>query len=151
MTEAEVQSALRRWFRDRGYSVSEKRKLAGGNKIDLVAESEQSSWYVEVNGDYDTDPAQYNTNFDTGIGLLVKGMTRLDNRTEYAIAILVDRTGRGENLSYRLALPKYSRTLAFGVLNIHLMLMHSDESVDVVEPAGVRAYLASVNPSIRAR
>ena len=101
MIEAEVQRVLRNWFRKRGYSVLENVKLEGGNRIDFVAKSERDEWFVEVKGDYDKNVAQYSVNFDTGMGQLLKGITRLDGQTKYAIGIPISRTERGERLSYR--------------------------------------------------
>jgi len=77
--------------------------IGSGNKIDLVAKSEHEEWFVEAKGDYDSNSAQYTVNFDTGIGQLLKSISRLDKETKYAIAIPMDRTERGEKLSYCIA------------------------------------------------
>jgi hypothetical protein len=142
MTEAEVQAVICRWFRDRGYTVDQDCLSEGGNKLDVVARSRDAEWRVEVKGDYDANPAQYNVNFDTGIGQLVKSITSLDGTRRYAIAIPVSRTESGHRLSYRSILPKYSRSMAFEALNIHLLLVRDDESVQVIAPAEVTQHLA---------
>ncbi len=150
MIEVKVQKVLRSWFETRGYSVRENVELEGGNSIDLVA-SEREEWFVEVKGDYDANVAQYNVNFDTGMGQLLKGITRLDNRTKYAIGIPISRTERGERLSYRLVLPKYSRSLVFEALNIHFLLVHDDRLVEEIAPDKARYFLSSVDSRIRVR
>jgi len=151
MVEAEVQRVLRGWFRDRKYSVQGEVELEGGNRIDLVAKSEGEEWFVEVKGDYDNNVAQYSVNFDTGMGQLLKGMARLDDQTKYAIGIPISRTERGERLSYRLVLPKYSRSLVFEALSIHFLLVRDDESVEAIAPDKARAFLNTVDPRIRMR
>ena len=149
MKEAEVQQILRGWFQNRGYLVLEDAESEGGNKIDLVAKSEHEDWLVEIKGDYDRSTAQYNVNFDTGMGQLLKSITRLDSRTKYAIGIPISRTEQGEKLSYRLILPKYSRSLVFEALNIHLLLVRDDRSVEIIAPDEVRSFLSSINPQIQ--
>jgi len=149
MREDEVQEVLNHWFQQRGYSVRENVAINSGNKIDLVAKSEHEEWFVEAKGDYDRNSAQYTVNFDTGIGQLLKSISRLDEQTKYAIAIPMGRTERGEKLSYRRILPKYCRSLAFDALNIHFLLVHDDKSVEIITPSGARNFLCSINPKIQ--
>ena len=144
MKESEVREALRLWFRARGYTLTEDALTSSGNKIDLVAESGHEVWYVEAKGDYDASAAQYNVNFDTGMGQLLKSITRLDDHTKYAIAIPFSRTERHEKLSYRRILPKYAASLALGTLSIHLLLVRDDMSVEVIAPDDAGRFLASV-------
>lgn len=149
MKEAEVQRILCRWFQSQGYSVFENIKVGGGNRLDLAAESEHEDWFVEVKGDYDASTAQYSVNFNTGMGQLLRSITKLDDRTKYAMGIPFSRTERGEKLSYRLILPKYAKSLVFEVLNIHLLLVRDDRSVEVIEPGKVRGYLSSIDSRSR--
>ena len=149
MTEGDVQKILRDWFRNNGYKVTEDEKWKAGNKVDLLAESENDTWIVEVKGDYDCDTAQYTVNFDTGLGQLLKSITQLDDQTKYAIGIPFSRTERGEKFSYRLILPKYSKSLVFEKLNIHFLLIWDDGSVEVIEPDRVNVFLGEINPNIR--
>ena len=87
---------------------------------------------------YDKNSAQYNVNFDTGMGQLLKSVTRSDGRMRYGIAIPFSRTERREILSYRRILPKYSHSLAFELLNIHVLLVRDDRTVEMIQPAAVR-------------
>jgi hypothetical protein len=137
MTESDVQGVVARWFADQGYSVRETCVIDGRNNCDLVATSEATEWRVEVKGDYDKNSAQYNVNFDTGMGQLLKSVTHSDGRIRYGIAIPFSRTERRENLSYRRILPKYSHSLAFELLNIHVLLVRDDRTVEVVQPSAV--------------
>ena len=149
MEEAEVERILSSWFQSQGYSVVMNIEVGGGNRLDLAAKSEHEDWFVEVKGDYDANTAQYSVNFDTGMGQLVRSITRLDDRTKYAIGIPFSRTERGEKLSYRLILLKYAKSLVFEALNIHLLLVRDDRSVEVVVPGQVRGFLSSIDSQIR--
>ena len=148
MKEDEVQEALGDWFQQQGYFVRKEVDIGFSSEIDLVAKSENEEWLVEVKGDYGKT-AQYTVNFDTGIGQLLKNMSRLDKQTKYAIGIPISTTERGEKLSYRLILPKYSKSLAFESLNIHLLLVRDDRSVEVIIPSRVIDFLHSINPEIQ--
>jgi len=142
--EVKVQNILCCWFKHQGYSVECCEELESGNKIDLRAKSGCEEWLVEVKGDYDRKVSQYQTNFDTGMGQLLKSITRLDDRIKYAIAIPINSTERKEKFSYRLILPKYSKSLVFEVLNIHLILVRDDKSVEVIAPCKVKEVLCKI-------
>ena len=144
MQEAMLQSILKDWFRRKGYRTSENVIMPAGNSIDLVAKSEQEEWLIEIKGDYEKLTSQYNTNFDTGIGQILKSVDHLDAKTKYAICIPYSSTERGEKFSYRLILPKYSKTIMFEKLNIHLILVRNDRSVEIIEPLHVKDFLSKV-------
>ncbi len=141
MTEAEVQEALVHWLQEQGYSTSETCVVEGGNRVDVIGTADRHEWRIEVKGDYDKSGAQYNVNFDTGIGQLVKGITRIDGRVRYGIAIPFSRTERRDILSYRRILPKYSESAAFEALNIYLLLVRDNGTVESVAPPAVRTFL----------
>jgi hypothetical protein len=148
MTEARVQEIVAEWLRREGYSVTEKQKSDAGVEVDLVARSARDAWVIEVKGDYDRNSAQYNVNFDTGMGQLLKSVSVLDGATKYAIAVPFTRTERRERLSYRRILPKYARSLAFERLNIHLLLVRDDESVEVIAPNRVGSFVVSIGSTV---
>src|SRR5437867_4075269 len=101
MTEREVQAAMVRWFELRGYSLAEKARVEGGNRIDIRATSgADGEWRVEVKGDYDRRSAQYTVNFDTAMGQLLKSITRIDPLVKYGVAIPFSRTESRGTLTY---------------------------------------------------
>ena len=151
MKEKEVQKVLKEWFENKGFKVIENVKVNYENSVDLVATKENEKWIIEVKGDYDRNTAQYNVNFDTGMGQLLKSITIIDDKTKYAICIPFSRTERGEKLSYRLILKKYSKSIIFEILNIHLILIRDDESVEIISPNNVRKFLTSIDPKIKRR
>jgi len=151
MKEKEVQKVLKEWFENKGFKVIENVKVNSENCVDLVATKENEKWIIEVKGDYDRNTAQYNVNFDTGMGQLLKSITIIDDKTKYAICIPFSRTERGEKLSYRLILKKYSKSIIFEILNIHLILIRDDESVEIISPKNIIKFLTSINPKIKRR
>ena len=151
MKEKEVQKVLKEWFENKGFKVIENVKVNSENCVDLVATKENEKWIIEVKGDYDRNTAQYNVNFDTGMGQLLKSITIIDDKTKYAICIPFSRTERGEKLSYRLILKKYSKSIIFEILNIHLILIRDDESVEIISPKNIIKFLTSINPKIKKR
>lgn len=150
MKEARVQAIIDKWFRNRGFDVEENFYLDTENKIDVIAKKGLEQWIIEVKGDYDRNTAQYNVNSDTGMGQILKSITKIDNNTKYAICIPFSRTERGEGLFYRLILPKYSKSVIFEVLDLHLVLVRDDESVEIVMPKDVRRFLSEIDTRIRA-
>ena len=151
MKEKEVQKVLKEWFENKGFKVIENVKVNSENCVDLVATKENEKWIIEVKGDYDRNTAQYNVNFDTGMGQLLKSITIIDDKTKYAICIPFSRTERGEKFSYRLILKKYSKSIIFEILNIHLILIRDDESVEIISPKNIIKFLTSINPKIKRR
>ncbi len=146
MQENEVQEILVEWFENREYDVSEEIRGPAGNRVDIVARKEEEKWIVEVKGDYN-DPAQYYVNFNTVVGQLLRSITSIQPQIHYAIAIPFSRTERGETASYRSILSQYSRSLAFELLKISLILVRDDRSIEVIEPHRVKEYLQTQIPT----
>ncbi len=65
MDERELEGALRTWLRARGFKV-----YRGPRPIDLLAEKERRSWWIECKGDQKNDRA-LRLSFFTGLGQLV--------------------------------------------------------------------------------
>lgn len=149
MNEAQTQKILKGWFEGRGFETIENIKINSNNNVDLVAKKEKEKWIIEVKGDYDRNSAQYNVNFDTGMGQILKSINTLNEKTNYAICIPFSRTKLGEKLSYRLILKKYSKSIIFEKLNIHIILVKDDETVDVINPKDIKAFLSSIDTKIR--
>lgn len=153
MKESHVKNILKKWFKDRGYEVldpDENIQIRSKVKVDLIAKKDEQ-WIIEAKGDYDRNTAQYNVNFDTGMGQLLKSISTLNNKTKYAICIPFSRTERGERFSYRLILRKYSKSIIFEVLNIYIILVGDDESVEVIPPKDVISFLSTIDPKIKIR
>lgn len=149
MNEAEVQRILKKWFEKNGFETIENVQLNSENNVDLIAKRGNEKWIIEVKGDYNRNTAQYNVNFDTGVGQILKSITTLNEERKYGICIPFSRTEKGEKLSYRLILKKYSTSIVFEVLNIHILLVRDDESVEVILPTDVRKFFGSISPEIK--
>lgn len=151
MEEPEVEETLLDWFKKRGYMVEKQFLATGSNKVDIRAIKNQEQWLVEVKGDYDGSPAQYNVNFDTGIGQLIKSISVVNKNVNYATCIPFTRTEQCKQLSYRLILPKYSRSVVFEKLNITLILVRDDKSVEIIKSKDVKSFLSAISPEVKHR
>jgi len=149
MKEFEVENAVMDWFKKRGYTVEREFLGPGGNKIDMRARKNQEQWIVEAKGDYDKNTAQYNVNFDTGIGQLIKSISTVNENVNYAICIPFTKTEQREKLSYRLILPKYSKSVVFEKLNISLIFVRDDKSVEIIKSKDVKSFLSTINPEVK--
>jgi len=85
------------------------------------------------------------------MGQILKSISVLNEGIKYAICIPFSRTERGEKLSYRLILKKYSKSLVFELLNIHIILVRDDESIEIIYPQKVCSFLNTIDPEIRRR
>jgi len=83
MNEADVQRILKKWFEIKGFETIENVQLNSENSVDLIAKQGNKKWIIEVKGDYDRNIAQYNVNFDTGMGQILKSITTLNEETKY--------------------------------------------------------------------
>lgn len=151
MNEVDACWIIKDWFEKRGFEALENVKINSENKVDLIAKKGDEEWIIEVKGDYDKRTEQYYVNFDTGMGQILKSITKQDDKTRYAICIPFSRTERGEKLSYRLILKKYSKSIVFELLNIYLILIRDDESVELIHPKDVSSFLNAIDPKIRVR
>ena len=151
MNEARACWILKNWFVKRGFETLENVQINSENNVDLVAKKEDKEWIIEVKGDYDRSTGQYSVNFDTGMGQILKSITKLNDETKYAVCIPFSRTEHGEKLSYRLILKKYSKSIVYELLNIYLILVRDDESVEIINPKDVSSFLHAIDPKIRLR
>ena len=151
MKEVLTQRILKKWFEKKGFKTYENVKINSENKVDLIAKKQDEEWIIEVKGDYDSRTEQYSVNFDTGMGQILKSITRLNEHINYAICIPFSRTERSEKLSYRLILKKYSKSIIFELLNIYIILVRDDESIELIHPRNVSSFLNAIDPTIRAR
>jgi len=83
MNEADVQRIVKKWFEIKGFETIENVQLNSENSVDLIAKQGNKKWIIEVKGDYDRNIAQYNVNFDTGMGQILKSITTLNEETKY--------------------------------------------------------------------
>ena len=147
--ELEVQIILREWFKKMEFEVIENVILDAGNKVDLIAKKDNEKWIVEIKGDYNNSTAQYNVNFDTGMGQILKSISTVIEGINYAICIPISSTEQGRKLSYRRILKKYSKSRVFELLNIHMILVGDDKSVEIIDPKDVTSFIDTIDPTIK--
>ena len=112
-------------------------------RVDIIASDDNDTWIIEAKEDYDKNPRTYTHSFETAIAQLLKSMVKIGKRFHYAIAIPFSRTEKRERFSYKLILCKYTKSQFFQKLNIHLILVRDNKTVEVIEPKDVNRFLGS--------
>lgn len=112
-------------------------------KVDIIANDDSDTWIIEAKGDYDKNPRTYTNSFEAAIAQLLKSMVKIGKRFHYAIAIPFSRTEKRERFSYRLVLCKYTKSKFFEILNVHLILVRDDKTVEIISPKDVNRFLDS--------
>jgi len=112
-------------------------------RVDIIASDDNDTWIIEAKGDYNKNPRTYTNSFETAIAQLLKSMVKVGERFHYAIAIPFSRTERHERFSYELILCKYTKSKFFEILNVHLILVRDDETVEIISPKDMNSFLES--------
>jgi hypothetical protein len=87
----------------------------------------------------------YLKQFEAAMGLLVDTQAKSDSPLKLGLALAFNSTQRGETRSYRRALKKYTSSVVFTDLNIHLLFVRDDASVEVLPPEAINPFLRDLN------
>ncbi|MDH5506413.1 MAG: hypothetical protein OEZ02_04265 [Anaerolineae bacterium] len=145
MDRDHVLLAVQAWFTAQGYHLAP----AGHAQVDLCAQRAAEEWQVALHGDQ-TAPMDYLRAFEAGMSQLVAA-SQVEGAPTGALALAVafGSTQRGESLSYRRALKKYTSSTVFADLNIHLLLVGDDQTVQPIPPDEVNAFLRGLDGYVR--
>jgi len=138
--EHQVQKIVCKWLRDQGYIVIEnctddpnifdditKCRTSKTFGIDIVAQKSSEKWIIQVKGETKGGTAAGEVDFYTGIGQLLRYMTKINEKTHYALAI--PSTPHFTNV-----LQKFRYSKAILILKLHLILVNRDGSVKLIPP-----------------
>lgn len=111
--------------------------------------SGKPDWFVVGDGDQPNDD-DYIRSFDSLMDNVVAHARKEEerNKTNLGIALAFSSAERGDNRSYRQILKKYSRSVVFNDLQIHLLLVREDGSVEMIVPIEVNDFLKNLNSYI---
>jgi hypothetical protein len=118
---SELKQALITHFSPKGLAVNEDAALS----CDLVLESANQKWGIV----FCPDKARREGPADLQLGM----------------AIAFASTAHGQSPSYRRALKKYSNSIVFEDLGLHLFLVSSAMAVDVLKPTEVNAFMRDLD------
>jgi hypothetical protein len=135
MTPSELTAALQSWAAAQNLTLTESGNL-------LYAEPD--GWRIALAPDV-PDEMDYLKQFEQAMGLLVAAQAETESQLNLGLALAFSSTQRGETLSYRRALKKYSSSVVFTDLNIHLLFVRDDASVEVLPPEAINPFLRDLN------
>jgi hypothetical protein len=147
MEKIQVLNSCKQWFGEQGYTLAAEAKYP----VDVVAQRGADHWLVSALGDR-PDEKQYLYAFDEAIDRLIGANAELGYDVLMGVALPFSSTEDGQDLSYRRALKKYSNSIIFIDLNISLLLVRDDASLEVIAPDAANPFLRDLNRLIgRAR
>ena len=150
MEKIQVVASCKQWFADQDYAVDEQVEISGGWRVDLSAVRGEDRWLVSAVGDH-LDEKRYLYDFDGSIDRLITTNAQLGRDALMGVALPFSSTEQGQDLSYRRALKKYSNSIIFLDLNISLLLVRDDASLEVIAPNLVNPFLRELNRLIGRR
>ena len=106
--------------------------------------------YLTACGDYPR-PEDYILRFDAAMDELISYSQTAPGFPQLGLAVAFSSTERRSDHSYRRVLKKYTRSIVFADLHIHLLLVREDQSLEVIMPGEVNAFLKNLNPYIQAK
>lgn len=113
----------------------------------LRALNNGAGWLISICEDKGA-PQEYLYSFDAAMDALIREQASTAASVKLAAAVAFASTMRKDDLSYRKALKKYSRSIIFPDLGIHLLLLHAHGGLEVITPEKVNAFLQNLNRHI---
>lgn len=143
MGEGGLRAAVSTWLAGQGFA--EPQVSSRGNL--MRAQGDAAGWVIGLCDDKES-PRGYLFAFDGVMDILIRESTSAAPGTNLAAAVAYGSTLRGEELSYRKALKKYSSSIIFLDLGFHLLLVGDDGGLEVVPPVEVNTFLRNLNRHI---
>ena len=106
--------------------------------------AEQPGRFVTGLGDH-PEPDAYIRAFDGAMDVLVAYAGSVEEMPQLGLALAFSSAERGEDTSYRQVMKKYTRSVVFEDLQIHLLLARDDGSVEDIPPGEVNLFLIDLN------
>lgn len=141
-------SLTEKYFRDKSF------KSQGGDsfrEIDLLCRKGNIDWAIAILADQPNE-VDYLKAFEKGMQSLIAydQHDSASRENNFALALAFDSTLGGKIRSYRRALNKYSNSIIFEDLGIHLLLAHDDGRIEHYVPDDVNLFLRKLNIRIAA-
>jgi hypothetical protein len=111
---------------------------------DLVLQKEGVKWGIVFCPDK-TDGTGYLGAFETAMQRVVDARREGPADLQLGMGVAFASTAHGQSPSYRRALKKYSNSIVFEDLGLHLFLVTGEKAVDVLKPAEVNAFMRDLD------
>jgi len=145
MDIAELRTALVKYFTGQGFT--ETKQAAVG--LDLAFEKGNERWGLALCPDRDEGMA-YLGAFETAMQKIVDAH-QADANMKMGLGIAFGSAAAGQHPSYRRAFKKYSNSIVFEDLGLHLFLVQTSRQVMELEPSGVNLFLRDLDRWIAQR
>lgn len=144
MKTSAVHQSVMHWLASQGYAGVRDSKQVNS----LRTWGHDAEWYVVLRGD-ENKVFDYVHAFDDAVNAVIStDQAVTDLPRKLAIAIAFSSTLRGGRHSYARGLRKYSNSIIFTDLAIHLLLVRDDLSVEMILPEDVNEFLRDLNTLI---
>ena len=138
--------AIETYFREKDFELLEKEI---NQQIDLRFGNAEAQWAIALCADQASEMG-YLKAFESGMQALISHKQKQSD-AELALALSFESTLRGQMQSYRRALNKYSNSIVFEDLGIHLFLVRESGELEHFPPNLVNSFLAKLNAGIAAQ
>ena len=146
MQAEQVQEATKIWFESKEFRAVINVPV-NQQTISVAADQGETRWLVITIGDEDSAD-RYLRNFDGAVAQLIGVSETINVPVQLAVALAYSQTESGIDPSYRKILKKYSNSVIFSDLEVHLLLVRNDGSVEDVLPDKVNHFLRYLNEII---
>jgi hypothetical protein len=112
--------------------------------LDLHLHNEKETWGIVFCPDK-ADGAGYFGAFEAAMQRVVDARRAGPADLQLGMAVAFASTAHGQSPSYRRALKKYSNSVVFEDLGLHLFLVTGEKAVDVLKPAEVNGFMRDLD------
>lgn len=144
MDNPELRKSLERYFAQEGYSPRE------AETLDLEFAKGPERWGLALCPDREEGVA-YLGAFEAAMQKMVDAHQISNGNLRLGLALAFGSTAAGSHPSYRRALKKYSNSIVFEDLGLHLFLVQDDGELMELQPSGVNLFLRDLDRWIAAR
>jgi len=136
-----VHQAVSHWLSRLGYASAR----ATTRRDSLRTWGSDAEWFVVLRGDL-KNSFDYIRKFDDAIdAVITRDRAATNLPVKLGVAVAFSSTLRGDVLSYRKALKKYTNSILFTDLDIHMFFVHDDLSIKLLEPDEVNEFIRELN------
>ncbi len=146
MDIAQLRAVLEGHFSVQGFIVAPE-PPAG---LDVGLQSETELWGLVLCPDREGGMA-YLGAFEAAMQKIVDARRNAPENIRLGLGLAFESTAGGQSPSYRRALKKYSNSIVFEDLGLHLLLVTSTQAVDVLAPDEINPFLRDLDRWIKRR
>lgn len=146
MDAAELKKALVAHFAPQGFSEQQNAALG----LDLILQKDSENWGIVFCADK-SDGVGYLGAFEAAMQRVIDARRDSPKDLQLGMAIAFGETANGKSPSYRRALKKYSNSIVFEDLGLHLFLVTSETAVDALKPNEVNPFMRDLDKWIATR